>query len=255
MRRLSLVFASLLLFANAPLAFAEDRLVVFAAASLKTALDAAAGAYRSGGGGDVAISYGGSLGLARQIVAGAPADVFGSADEASMDEAVKGGAIRAGSRFDLLSNRLVVVAPKSAAIDALALDRDALAKAIGDGRLATGEVGTVPIGKYAKASLIKLGLWDVVEPHLAMTDNVRAALAFVSRGEARLGIVYATDAAAEPGVKIVATIPDDSHPPITYPFAITAASHGDDATKFLDFLKSPTAREIFRAQGFGVAPR
>jgi molybdate transport system substrate-binding protein len=253
MRRLAILIAALLAFA-AP-AFAADRLVVFAAASLKTALDAAAGAYRAGGGGEVAISYGGSLGLARQIVAGAPADVFASADEASMDEAVKGGAIRAGTRFDLLSNRLVVVAPKTAAIDALALDRDALAKEIGDGRLATGEVKTVPIGRYAKASLTKLGLWDIVEPHLAMTDNVRAALAFVARGEARLGIVYATDAAAEPGVKIVATIPDVSHPPITYPFAITAASRNDAAAPFLDFLKSPAAGAIFKSQGFGlVAP-
>jgi molybdate transport system substrate-binding protein len=252
MRRLAILLATLLAFA-AP-GYAADRLVVFAAASLKTALDAAAGAYRAGGGGEVAISYGGSLGLARQIVAGAPADVFASADEESMDEAVRGGAIRAGTRFDLLSNRLVVVAPKNSTIDALALDRDALAKAIGDGRLATGEVKTVPIGRYAKASLTKLGLWDVVEPHLAMTDNVRAALAFVARGEARLGIVYATDAAAEPGVKIVATIPDDSHPPITYPFAITAASHDDAAAPFLGFLKSPAAREIFKAQGFGVAP-
>jgi molybdate transport system substrate-binding protein len=253
MRRLAILLAALLAFA-AP-AFAADRLVVFAAASLKTALDAAAGAYRAGGGGDVAISYGGSLGLARQIVAGAPADVFASADEESMDEAVKGGAIRAGTRFDLLSNRLVVVAPKTATIDTLALDRDALTKEIGDGRLATGEVKTVPIGKYAKASLTKLGLWDIVEPHLAMTDNVRAALAFVARGEARLGIVYATDAAAEPGVKIVATIPDDSHPPITYPFAITAASHNDAAAPFLEFLKSPVAGAIFKSQGFGlVAP-
>jgi molybdate transport system substrate-binding protein len=253
MRRLAILIAALLAFA-AP-AFAADRLVVFAAASLKTALDAAAGAYRAGGGGEVAISYGGSLGLARQIVAGAPADVFASADEASMDEAVKGGAIRAGTRFDLLSNRLVVVAPKTAAIDALALDRDALAKEIGDGRVATGEVKTVPIGRYAKASLTKLGLWDIVEPHLAMTDNVRAALAFVARGEARLGIVYATDAAAEPGVKIVATIPDVSHPPITYPFAITAASRNDAAAPFLDFLKSPAAGAIFKSQGFGlVAP-
>ena len=252
MRRLVILFAALIAFATPT--FAADRLVVFAAASLKTALDAAAGAYRAGGGGEVAISYGGSFALARQIVAGAPADVFASADEESMDAAVKGGAIRAGTRFDLLNNRLVVVAPKSSAIETLALDREALAKAIGDGRIATGEVNTVPIGRYAKASLIKLGLWDVVEPHLAMTDNVRAALAFVARGEARLGIVYATDAAAEPGVKIVATIPDDTHPPITYPFAITAASHDELAAQFLDFLKSPAAREIFKAQGFGVIP-
>jgi molybdate transport system substrate-binding protein len=254
MRRLALLFVALVAFATAFRAEAEDRIVVFAAASLKTALDAAAASYHAGGGGEVAISYGGSLALARQIIAGAPADIFGSADEPSMDEAAKNSAIRADSRFDLLSNRLVLVAPKSAAIDSLALDRDALTKAIGDGRVATGEVETVPVGRYAKASLTKLGLWEAVEPHLAMTDNVRAALAFVARGEAKLGIVYATDAAAEPGVKIVATFPDDTHPPITYPFAITAGSHNAAAAKFLGYLKSPEAREIFKGQGFGVAP-
>ncbi len=170
-----------------------------------------------------------------------------------MDVAEKASAIRAGSRIDLLTNRLVVVAPKSSALDSLALDRGAFVKAIGDGRLATGEVGTVPIGKYAKAALTKLGLWDAVEPKLAMTDNVRAALGFVARGEAALGIVYATDAAAEPGVKIVAYFPEDSHPPIDYPFAITASSHNDAAAKLFAFMKSPAAREIFKGQGFGFA--
>jgi molybdate transport system substrate-binding protein len=240
MRRLTLfLFAWLAL---ALPALADDKLVVFAAASLKTALDAAATAYHKDGGPELAISYGGSLGLARQIVAGAPADIFASADEPSMDEAVKAGAIRPDSRIDLLGNRLVLVAPKSATFDAIALDRDALTKAIGQGRVATGEVNTVPIGKYAKASLTKLGLWDLVEPHLAMTDNVRAALGFVARSEAVLGIVYATDAAAEPSVKIVATFPDDSHPPITYPFAITASSHNAAAASFLKYLESPAAR-------------
>jgi molybdate transport system substrate-binding protein len=251
MRRLTLfLFAWLAL---ALPALADDKLVVFAAASLKTALDAAATAYHKDGGPELAISYGGSLGLARQIVAGAPADIFASADEPSMDEAVKAGAIRPDSRIDLLGNRLVLVAPKSATFDAIALDRDALTKAIGQGRVATGEVNTVPIGKYAKASLTKLGLWDLVEPHLAMTDNVRAALGFVARSEAVLGIVYATDAAAEPSVKIVATFPDDSHPPITYPFAITASSHNAAAASFLKYLESPAASAIFAGQGFRVA--
>jgi molybdate transport system substrate-binding protein len=231
---------------------AEDPIVVFAAASLKTAFDEAAAQFHSAGGADVKISYGGSLGLARQIVAGAPADVYASADEASMDEAAKGGAIRPESRFDLLRNQLVVVAPKSAAFDTLALTSEALAQAIGDGHLATGDVNTVPVGKYARASLLALGLWSVVEPHLAMTDNVRSALAFVARNEAQLGIVYATDAAAEPMVKIVATLPDDTHPPILYPFAVTASSHNASATKFLDFLKSPSGRAIFEHQGFSI---
>ena len=161
--------------------------------------------------------------------------------------AAKAGAIRAGSRVDLLGNRLVVVAPKAAPIDALALDPKAFEQAIGTGKLATGEINTVPVGKYAKASLTKLGLWSVVEPRLAMTSDVRTALAFVARGEATLGIVYATDAAAEPAVKIVATFPDDSHPPILYPFALTAASHNAAAESFLAYLKSAAGRAFFAA--------
>jgi molybdate transport system substrate-binding protein len=253
MRRLPSAFLSLFLALAAGTALAQERIVVFAAASLKTALDGAAADYRAHGGAEVAISYGGSLNLARQIAAGAPADVFASADEQSMDEAAKAGAIRADSRVDLLGNRLVVVAPKDAPIDALAFDAQAFEQAVGSGRLATGEVATVPVGKYAKASLTKLGLWSAVEPRLAMTSDVRAALAFVARGEAALGIVYATDAAAEPAVKIVATFPDDSHPPILYPFALTAAS-GEAAASFLSYLKSAAGRAFFARQGFSVIP-
>ena len=229
---------------------AEDPVVVFAAASLKTALDEAAVAFRAADGAELRISYGGSLALARQIVAGAPADLFASADEESMDEAVKGGAIRPGSRLDLLGNRLVTIAPKPSPLEALAFTPDAFVAAIGAGRLVTGEVDTVPVGRYAKAALTNLGLWSAVEPRLAMTDNVRAALAFVSRGEAPLEIVYATDAAADPSVRIVAIFPDDSHPPILYPFALTASSHNGAAENFLAWLKSPAARTIFERQGF-----
>lgn len=254
MRRLTSAFLALAMAVVPACAIAEERLVVFAAASLKTALDGAAAAFHAQGGPEVAISYGGSLGLARQIVAGAPADLFASADEASMDAAAKAGAIRDASRVDLLRNRLVVVAPKAATIDALALEPAAMAKAIGAGRLATGEVNTVPVGEYAKASLTKLGLWDVVEPHLAMTSDVRTALAFVARGEATLGIVYATDAAAEPAVKIVATLSDDSHPPILYPFALTAASRNPAAAAFFAYLKSEAGRAFFARQGFGLMP-
>ncbi|MGD0639470.1 MAG: molybdate ABC transporter substrate-binding protein [Roseiarcus sp.] len=254
MRRLSSALFSLLLALAPAGALAQEKIVVFAAASLKTALDGAAADFHAHGGPEVAISYGGSLNLARQIVAGAPVDLFGSADEDSMDVAVKAGAIREGSRVDLLGNRLVVVAPKAAAIDALAFDPKAFEQAIGAGKLATGEVNTVPVGKYAKASLTKLGLWSVVEPRLAMTSDVRTALAFVARGEATLGVVYATDAAAEPGVKIVATFPDDSHPAILYPFALTATSHNPAAESFFAYLKSAPGRAFFTAQGFAVIP-
>ena len=253
MRRLHLMFAALIAFAVAPAARADDRVVVFAAASLKTALDAAAAKYSADGGAEVVDSYGGSLALARQLVAGAPADIFGSADEASMDEAAKGGAIQAETRVDLLSNTLVVIAPKASPAETLSFDRDAFANAIGDARVATGDVGTVPVGKYAKAALLKLGLWGSIEPRLAMTSDVRAALAFVARGEAGFGIVYATDAAVEPNVKVVATFPADSHPPILYPFAITAGSKHPGARKFFAYLQGPGARAIFAGQGFGEA--
>jgi molybdate transport system substrate-binding protein len=246
---LALCLASLAL---APSARADEPVVVFAAASLKSALDAASTAFHTDSGPELKISYGGSLALARQIVAGAPADIFASADEDSMNEAVKGSAIKADSRFDLLGNQLVIVAPKQSAIDSLPLTPDALDKAIGAGRLATGEVNTVPVGRYAKEALRNLGLWTIVEPHLAMTDNVRAALAFVARGEAPLGIVYATDAAADATVKIVATFPEASHAPILYPFALTASSHNDSAAKFLTYLKSPAGHAIFEKQGFKV---
>ena len=231
---------------------ADEPLVIFAAASLKTALDAAAVGFHADGGPEVKISYGGSLALARQIVAGAPADIFASADEESMDEAAKANAIKAGSRFDLLGNQLVVVAPKQSTLETLPLTPEAFTQAIGAGHLATGEVATVPVGRYAKAALQNLGLWTAVEPHLAMTDNVRAALAFVARGEAPLGIVYATDAVADPTVKVVATFPEPSHAPILYPFALTASSHNMAADKFLTYLKSSTARPIFERQGFKV---
>ncbi|HYC24737.1 MAG TPA: molybdate ABC transporter substrate-binding protein [Roseiarcus sp.] len=247
--RLLLVAMSALV-AFSPLALADDPIVVFAAASMKTALDEAAAKFRAETGVDAKISYGGSLALARQLSQGAPADIFLSADEDSMDEAVKGGAIKPESRTDLLANTLVVVANKDSALVSLPLTPTAVEAAIGAGRLATGEVNSVPVGKYAKEALTRLGLWDEVAPHLAMTDNVRAALAFVARNEAPLGIVYATDAAAEPAVKIVAVFPASSHRPIVYPVALTQASHNPSAVKFFDFLRSPTAGSIFTRQGF-----
>ena len=230
-------------------AFAGDRLVVFAAASLKNALDAAAAKFHAAGGPEVSLSYGGSLGLARQIAAGAPADVFVSADEPSMDAAAEAHAIRPETRADVLRNHLVVVAPKAASIDALDLTPAAFEAALSGSKLATGEVKTVPVGRYARESLTKLGLWATVEPRLAMTDNVRAALEFVAHGEATLGVVYKTDAASEARVKIVAQLPDDSHAPIVYPLAITAASKNPAAEKFVAFLRGEGSA-AFAAQGF-----
>ena len=248
MYRLALVVGLLLGFSAQ--VFADEKLVVFAAASMKTALDAAAAKFHQAGGPEVSLSYGGSLGLARQLIAGAPADVFVSADEPSMDAAAEGKAIKPETRADILRNHLVVVAPKTASLDKLALDADAFTAALANSKLATGEVKTVPVGRYAKEALTKLKLWEVVEPKLAMTDNVRAALEFVARGEAALGIVYATDAVSEPRVKVVAKFPDDSHAPIVYPIAIAAGSKNPDAEKFVAFLRSPAAAELFEGQGF-----
>jgi molybdate transport system substrate-binding protein len=233
---------------------AEDPIIIFAAASMKTALDEAAMAFHNAGGADAKISYGGSLALARQLEQGAPADIFVSADEESMDEAAKGKAIKPESRFDFLANTLVLVANKSSTFQSLPLTAADVGAALGAGKLATGEVNSVPVGKYAKEALTKLGLWQAVSPHLAMTDNVRAALAFVARNEATLGIVYASDAAAEPAVKVVATFPESSHKPIVYPAALSAASANPAAAKFLDFVRSPAAREIFARQGFKLPP-
>jgi molybdate transport system substrate-binding protein len=227
-------------------------IVVFAAASLKDALDDAGNAFKISDGTDVKLSYAGSLALARQLEQGAPADIFASADQDSMNYAVSKNSIKTASRFDLLQNRLVVIAAKNSNIQSIGLTVDGLKQAVGTGRISTGEVNTVPVGKYAKAALQKLGLWSEVEPRLAQSDNVRAAMNFVARGEAPLGIVYATDAAAEPGVRVVATFPADSHPPIVYPFALTAGTKTPAAPKFLAFLRTDAARTIFEKQGFTV---
>lgn len=227
---------------------------VFAAASLKNALDAAAAPFKASTGVELKISYAGSMALAKQIAAGAPAEVFVSADEASMDHVAGKGLIQPATRTNLLGNVLVVVAPRASKLEKLALTKEAFAAAIGSGKIATGDVASVPVGKYAKAALQKLGLWSVAEPNFAFTDNVRAALMFVARDEAPLGIVYLTDAKSEPKVKVVATFPPDSHPPIVYPIALTSTATGEGPAKLLSFLKSKAAKAIFVEQGFSVSP-
>ncbi|MFO1102452.1 MAG: molybdate ABC transporter substrate-binding protein [Methylocystis sp.] len=229
---------------------ADHSITLFAAASLKNALDAAAAAYKQKSGVDATISYAGSMALAKQIESGAPAEIFLSADVPSMAYLADRNLIQPKTRFDLLGNTLVLIAPRTSKLEKVALTKDALAAAIGSGKIATGDVASVPVGKYAKAALDKLGLWDVAEPHFAFTDNVRSALMFVAREEAPLGIVYLTDAKSEPKVKIVATFPASSHPPIVYPVALTANAKSDGPTKFLNFLKGPEAKAIFREQGF-----
>jgi molybdate transport system substrate-binding protein len=236
---------------------ADEPIVVFAAASLKNALDEAGAAWAKETGGMSRISYAGSNALAKQIEAGAPADLFISADLAWMDYAEKNGTIRAETRVNLLRNAIVLVAAKGSGKGSgkrVALEPGAdLTAALAGGRLAMGNVDAVPAGKYGKAALEKLGAWDRVKGQVAQAENVRAALLLVSRGEAPLGIVYATDAASDPGVEVVATFPADSHPPIVYPAALTRDAAGPTgAASFLSFLRSPAARPIFERQGFVV---
>lgn len=246
-------------FAEAPAvdkAAGSRTVTIFAAASLKNALDEAAAAYKKKAGVEVSISYAASLPLAKQIEAGAPADIFISADVASADYLSSRDLLKPDTRSDLLGNALVIVAPKTSKVKKLAVEQAAILKALGDGgRIATGDPTSVPVGKYAKAALEKLGFWSALEPRFAFTENVRAALQFVAREEAPLGIVYQTDANSEPKVEVVAAFPVSSYPPIVYPIAQTAASTSEAAGKLLTYLKSPEAAPFFAKQGFTVLTR
>jgi molybdate transport system substrate-binding protein len=230
---------------------AAEKVTVFAAASLKNALDAANAAWASGGGEAVA-SYAASSALAKQIEGGAPADIFISADLDWMDYVAKKNLIKADTRADLLGNSIVLVAAKDHATPVEIGKGFDLAELLGDGKLAMGEVKSVPAGKYGKAALEKLGVWPSVEGKVAGAESVRAALALVSRGEAPYGIVYQTDVNADPGVAVVGTFPADSHPPIIYPVAILAESKNPAAADYLAFLKSAKAAHFFTDQGFTI---
>lgn len=228
-------------------------LVIFAAASLKNALDEASAAWvKQTGKPAPKISYAASNALARQLEQGAPADLFLSADLDWMDYAASKTLIRPETRVTLLANRIALIAPSdSTATVALAPGVD-LSAALAGGKLAMGNVDSVPAGKYGKAALERLGGWDKVKGQVAQADNVRAALLLVSRGEAPLGIVYMTDAAADPKVKVLATFPEDSHPPILYPVAVTRDSTHPDAQGFLTYLRGAGPKAAFEKQGFTV---
>ena len=247
------------LFAMAALALAwtcpaEARPVtVFAAASLKTALDAVAAAFTDATGTETRLSYAGSSALARQIEQGAPAQVFVSANPGWMDVLDGQGLLAPGTRTNLLTNRLVLIAGQGMDVTLDPVPGADLAAALGDGRLAMALVDAVPAGIYGKAALQSLDLWDSVAGHVAQADNVRAALWLVAMGEAPLGIVYATDAAAEPKVRVVATFPETSHPPIVYPAAILAEGDSPAARAFLAFLTGPGAGAVFTGHGFALA--
>lgn len=227
-----------------------QELTVFAAASLKNALQQVAEAYEAQTGTDLHLSFAGSSALARQIQAGAPADVFISAHPAWMDVLAQDGLIAADSRFDLLGNRLVLVAHGSD-VEPFEITKDFdLAGHLGDQRLAMALAGAVPAGIYTAAALDWLGQWQDLAPRTAQVGNVRIALALVARGETPFGVVYHSDALAEPGVTAVGLFPLNSHPPIVYPAA--ALSDDADAERFLMYLQSDTARAAFEAQGFIV---
>jgi molybdate transport system substrate-binding protein len=230
---------------------AQDKTItVFAAASLKNALDDINAAFTKKNGTKVVTSYAASSALMKQIEQSAPADVFASADLEWMDYGAQKKLIKDDSRMSLLGNRLVLIAAKDAKIEAGTMSaKTDLAKLAGDGRITTGDVRAVPVGKYAKAALEKLGLWASVEAKMAMADNVRAALILVARGEAALGIVYETDAKVEPNVKVIGVFPADSHPAIMYPFALTATAK-PDAAPYLAYLRSQAAKAIFEIYGF-----
>jgi molybdate transport system substrate-binding protein len=230
-------------------AWAQPDVTVFAAASLKNAVDTIASDYQRQSGRRIAVSYAASSALAKQIEQGAPADIFMSADRDWMDYLQQKGFIAQATRRDLLGNRLVLVAPAYAA-KPLDLSPGAVRAALGGGRLATASVASVPAGKYGKAALESLGLWPEVSDRLAQTENVRAALAFVARGETPLGLVYETDARAEPKVAVVARLPEASHPPIVYPVALTSSARSGEPARFLETLRHPRSAEIFAREGF-----
>jgi len=249
---LCLFAAAFALAASGSARAAEAPLTVFAAASLKESLDEAAAAYASATGQAVRVSYAASSALARQIGQGAPADVFVSADLDWMDLLQDKGLVDAGTRTGLLGNRLVLIAPAASGAKPLALRKGQdLRPLLGRrGRIALGMVDSVPAGKYAKAAFESLGMWSALEPRVAGVENVRAALMLVARGEAPLGVVYASDAKAEPRVRVLATFPAGSHPEIVYPAARVAASRHPQAAAFVDWLQQPVARAIFARHGF-----
>lgn len=232
---------------------AETPLLVFAAASLKESMDEAAAAYGQAQGIPVQVSYAASSALARQIDQGAPADVFFSADLDWMDWLDERGLIEPGTRRELLGNTLVLIAPAAGDAAPIALEPGAdLLPRLGQGRIALALTDSVPAGKYAREAFGSLGMWEAVAPRAAEADNVRAALMLVARGETPLGVVYGSDAQAEPRVRVLATFPEGSHPPIVYPVAQVAGGAHAGAAGFVQWLQSQDAQAIFRRHGFST---
>ncbi len=243
--------AAIGLTATASIARAEEPVTMFAAASLTDVLKAAAASWQAKGHGAVVLSFGSSSTIAKQIEAGAPADLFASADEKWMAYLNDKALIEAGSIRRPAGNDLVIVGPAGTAALEVSSSLD-LAGALKGGRLAVGDPKSVPAGRYAEQALTKLGLWDSVKDSLAPAENVRAALALVQRGEAPLGIVYATDARGLNDIGLVGTFPADSHDAIVYPMGIVAGKARPEVTAFFDFLTGAEGKELFRSYGFTI---
>jgi molybdate transport system substrate-binding protein len=234
-------------------ASAQDTVTLYAAASLKDVFDEIGKAYEKDKGIKIVASYGATPALAKQIEHGAPADIFLSADTDWMDYVETRKLVKPGSRRNLLTNSLVLIQPVASKVKLKIVPGFPLAKLLRNDRLAVADPNAVPAGKYAKASLESLGVWKEVEPRIAPTENVRAALLLVSRGETPFGIVYRTDALADSKVRIVGEFPATTHPLIVYPAAITSQSGSAAALEFLAYLSSPVARQVFEKHGFKTA--
>jgi molybdate transport system substrate-binding protein len=241
---------TVLLLGWASAAVCAQNLIVFAAASLKDALDQAVQSFERNTGNKVTVSYAASSALAKQIENGAPADLFISADTDWMDYLAKRKLVNPATRFNLVKNHLVLIAPINSVIQIKIAPNFPLAEKLGSGRLAMANPDYVPAGKYGRAALQTLGVWDSVKNRVAPAENVRAALVLVSRGEAQLGIVYRTDALAEGKVRIVAEFPANTYPPIIYQAALTASSTHPEAANLLAFVGSAAGRAIFQNYGF-----
>ncbi len=246
------LFACLFALALHAAAAADREVTVFAAASLTGALQDVGDGFTAQGGPKIKFSFAASSLLARQIEAGAEADVFASADSEWMNYLADRNLIQPASRKDILANRLVLIAAKDDSVKLKIAPNFPLVQALGDGRLAVADPDSVPAGRYAKSALTSLGVWGTVAERLVRAENVRVALAYVARGEAPLGIVYETDAKAEPKVKVVDVFPPDSHQPIAYPFALTQTGTSAEARAFLDYTKSAKAGDVFRKYGFSA---
>jgi len=255
LKRLILGLGLLLTAGAHPARAAQDgdgRVLVFAASSLTDVMNALVEAYAAAGGSKPALSFAASAALARQIENGAPASLFISADEQWMDYVAARGLIAADTRVSFLGNALVLISPADQPLNVQIAPGFALASALNGGKLAMGDPDSVPVGRYGKTALENLGVWAQLEPHVIRTDNVRVALAFVARGEAAAGIVYATDAASAKNVAIVGAFPESAYPPVSYPVAVMAQNDTPAARAFRDFLLSPAARAVFETFGFRV---